>query len=173
MALLNAKTLIIVREAGDDDRQWGLQVVTDEWHSPLIERADEFIDVSNLPWLVAEIDGDRVGLATLLFGPDFLEIITIKSLVEGKGVGSALIANALSKAQDLGLRDLRLFTTNDNLDALGFYQKRGFRIHAIHKGSMTRARILKPSIPLVGHYGIKICDEIELRIQLHDFVTPR
>ena len=58
-------------------------------------------------------------------------------------------------------------TTNDNLPALAFYQKRGFRIVAVRPGAIERARVMKPSIPLCGLDSIPIRDEIELEIDLH------
>ena len=60
-----------------------------------------------------------------------------------------------------------LITTNDNLDALRFYQRRGFRITAIHAGAVddSRAR-LKPEIPEAGDHGIPLRDELELELTL-------
>jgi hypothetical protein len=57
---------------------------------------------------------------------------------------------------------LRLTTTNDNLDALRFYQRRGFRIMGVRQGAVDDARTLKPSIPAVGNYGIPLRDELDL-----------
>jgi hypothetical protein len=57
-------------------------------------------------------------------------------------------------------------TTNDNFPALRFYQKRGFRIVAVHPGAVERSRVMKPSIPLWGIDSIPIRDEIELEIPL-------
>jgi hypothetical protein len=56
-----------------------------------------------------------------------------------------------------------VITTNDNLDALRFYQRRGFRLAALHRGAVddSRAR-LKPQIPPIGDHGIKLRDELEL-----------
>jgi hypothetical protein len=65
------------------------------------------------------------------------------------------------------MKVLRVTTTNDNLNALRFYQRRGFRMTEIRPGAVDKARYLKPSIPLAGEFGIPIHDEIELerRIQ--------
>jgi hypothetical protein len=57
-----------------------------------------------------------------------------------------------------------LVTTNDNLDALRFYQRRGLRLVAVHAGAVDEARRLKPEIARVGEYGIPIRDEIELEL---------
>jgi len=94
------------------------------------------------------------------------EIVTINSLEEGVGVGSALLTAVKDKAKSLGCRRLWLITTNDNLNALRFYQKRGLHIAAVYPGAMERSRRLKPSIPLVGKDGIPLRDELELELSL-------
>jgi ribosomal protein S18 acetylase RimI-like enzyme len=50
-------------------------------------------------------------------------------------------------------------TTNDNLNALRFYQRRGFRITRVRPGVVNEARHINP---VVGEYGILIRDEIDL-----------
>ena len=61
-----------------------------------------------------------------------------------------------------------LITTNDNLDAIRFYQRRGFTIATVHAGAIEQSRTIKPSIPLVGSYGIPIRDEIEFEMLLSE-----
>ena len=61
---------------------------------------------------------------------------------------------------------LRVTTTNDNLNALRFYQRRGFRITAVRPGAVDEARRTKPSISTSGEDGIPIHDEIELERQV-------
>lgn len=53
-------------------------------------------------------------------------------------------------ALENGCRVLRLTTTNDNLPALRFYQKRGFVLHRLLPGAVERSREIKPEIPLLG-----------------------
>jgi hypothetical protein len=52
------------------------------------------------------------------------------------------------------------------LEALRFYQRRDFELVAVHRDLRETAQRLKPSIPLVGEFGIPICDEIELEKRL-------
>ncbi len=61
-----------------------------------------------------------------------------------------------------GVRRIWLVTTNDNLRALRFYQRRGMRITAVDRGAVDRARAVKPEIPLVGADGIELHDELRL-----------
>jgi hypothetical protein len=60
----------------------------------------------------------------------------------------------------------RLITTNDNLNALRFYQKRGLALVAVHRNALEESRRIKPEIPLIGSDGIPLRDEIELEIML-------
>jgi GNAT superfamily N-acetyltransferase len=62
-----------------------------------------------------------------------------------------------------GCTRLWVITTNDNVGALRFYQRRGFCLVAVHRGAVDRSRTnLKPEIPVAGAYGISLRDEIEL-----------
>jgi hypothetical protein len=54
-------------------------------------------------------------------------------------------------------------TTNDNTDALRFYQQRGFTLAGLRPGAVTDSRTrLKPEIPPVGEHGIPLRDEVLL-----------
>ena len=68
---------------------------------------------------------------------------------------------------DAGCARIWLTTTNDNLDAMRFNPRRGFRLRTIRSGAVERARAaLKPEIPVIGAYGIEMCDEIDLDLAL-------
>lgn len=113
-------------------------------------------------------DGETwVGLLTFLIKDGECEVTSLDSLREGQGIGSRLIDEAIAEARARNCKRLFLITTNDNLNALGFYQKRGFEIVAIYRGAVNRSRKRKPSIPLVGNNGILLRDEIELEIKLN------
>lgn len=110
--------------------------------------------------------GEIMGLITLAHSDEGCEIVSLDSLREDKGIGSALIEKVIEAARAKGCKRLFLITTNDNLRALGFYQKRGFEISAIHRGAVNESRKIKPSIALVGENGIPLRDEIELELML-------
>ena len=59
-----------------------------------------------------------------------------------------------------------MITTNDNLNALRFYQKRGFELVAVHPHAVDEARRIKLEIPMLGEDEIPIRDEIELEMLL-------
>jgi hypothetical protein len=57
-------------------------------------------------------------------------------------------------------------TTNNNLRALAFYQKRSFRLVGLVPGAIDEERNVKPSIPLVDAEGLPIRDELHLELPL-------
>ncbi len=91
------------------------------------------------------------------------EVLTLHATEQWHGVGTALIEAVEQMAAGHGCARLWLITTNDNADALRFYQRRGFQLAAIHRRAVDDSRSrLKPEIPAAGAYGIPIRDEIEL-----------
>lgn len=112
-------------------------------------------------------DGEEwIGLLTFVIENSECEVTSLDSLREGQGIGSMLIDKALKEARARGCKRLFLITTNDNLHALGFYQKRGFELVTIYRGAVNESRKIKPGIPLVGMNGIPLRDEIELETRL-------
>jgi N-acetylglutamate synthase-like GNAT family acetyltransferase len=92
-----------------------------------------------------------------------VEILTLHSDRRWSGIGTDLVAAVEEIAVSRGCRRLWLVTTNDNVDALRFYQRRGFRVAALHPGAVDRSRAeLKPEIPAVGEHGIALHDELVL-----------
>ena len=146
------------------DRDWVARHVAEHWGAEIVVAHGALYHPAALPGFVAEADGEAAGLVTFHIAGDACEIVTLDSLRPDQGIGTALIEAVKSAAGAAGCRRLWLITTNDNLHALGFYQKRGFRLVAVHPGAVDAARMLKPEIPLIGSDGIPIRDEIELEI---------
>ena len=95
------------------------------------------------------------------------ELLTLHAATRLSGIGSALVAVVVDTARAAACRRLWVVTTNDNVDALRFYQRRGFRISSVRPGAVDTSRErLKPEIPLVGNFGIPLRDEIELELDL-------
>src|SRR4051812_23581407 len=119
------------------------------------------------PALLAEEDGRVLGVLTSLLAPPQCEVLTLHVEERRRGLGTALLAEAGLIAADAGCARLWLITTNDNVDALRFYQRRGFRLAALYPGAVDESRArLKPEIPPVGEYGIPLRDELELELTL-------
>ena len=160
-----------IRPAVAADREWIERTLVGRWGSTLVVGRGRLCDAAALAALVAidtagEAQPQRVGLLTYRIEAEALEVVTIDSLRPRSGVGGALFEQAIRVARESGARRLRLTATNDNLHALRFYERRGLRIVAVHRGAVDRARLLKPSIPLVAENGIELHDELELELEL-------
>jgi GNAT superfamily N-acetyltransferase len=137
------------------------------WHSLRVARLGAVEQPLDHPALIAEQDGRLVGVLSYVVDGARCEVLTLHADVRGCGVGTALIAEAKRVAREAGCTRLWLVTTNDNIDALRFYQRRGFRLAALHPGAVddSRAR-LKPEIPEIGNHRIPLRDELELEHEL-------
>jgi ribosomal protein S18 acetylase RimI-like enzyme len=132
-------------------------------HSARVARLGELLDPSQHPALVAEDDGRIVGVLTYVPHRTETEILTLHVEGRWRGVGTALIGTLERLAAEAGQRRLFLITTNDNVDALRFYQRRGFRLAQLRPGAVDDSRErLKPEIPRTGNYGIPLRDELVL-----------
>lgn len=116
---------------------------------------------------IAEAGGVPTGFAIYRVETDSssAELLAIRSLTQWQGIGSALMSHTENYLARQGVRTIWLCTTNDNVDALRFYQQRGFRLSRLVVDAFTEVRRLK-GLPLegviTGSYGIPICDEIVL-----------
>ncbi len=119
-------------------------------------------DPTSLPGFIAVDGGERIGLATYHIEGKKCEVVSVDALCQFIGVGTALLDAVEKAARASGCEHLWCITTNDNLDALRFFQKRGFVLSDFRIGGMDRIRQLKPDIPTTGYYGIPVRDEIEL-----------
>ena len=128
-------------------------------------RLGELVHPLDHPALVAETAGGQLlGMLTYVPGRGWqqCEILTLHAGEQWHGAGTALI----EAAGQQGCTRLRVITTNDNVDALRFYQRRGFCLVRVHRGAVDRSRAtLKPEIPQAGAYRIPLRDEIELERQ--------
>jgi GNAT superfamily N-acetyltransferase len=132
-------------------------------NAALVSRLDQLVDARRQPAFLAEDDGELAGVATYVVGDTDCEVLTLHAVRPWRGVGTALLREVEQMAAEHGCTRLWLITTNDNVDALRFYQRRGFRFAKVHPGAVDASRLrLKPGIPEVGEYGIPIRDEIEL-----------
>lgn len=157
---------LTVRAATPTDLPAVQRVLTNSWGMPMVVGHGVQYDLTTLPAFVAERDGVLAGVLTYSIDNDQLEIVSIDAVSPGEGVGTALLAAAVADARRRGLRRVWLITTNDNLDALRFYQRRGLRLVGVRPGAVDLARQIKPSIPETGSYGIPIHDELTLELRL-------
>ncbi|MCM3575341.1 GNAT family N-acetyltransferase [Mesobacillus subterraneus] len=133
------------------------------WGSPKMVISSGVYDCSTLDGFAIVKENNIIGLITYVINDYECEIISLDSIEEGKGIGTLLVKEVENVAFEKKCKFIKLITTNDNLLALKFYQKRGFFISKVINNAVEKARKLKPEIPLIGNDGIPIRDEIELK----------
>ena len=149
-----------------DDLPHLRQFWIDHWGGEEMIARGRIYRPEQLEGFVIENGDEWVGLLTFAVEGGECEVTSLDSLQERRGLGSMLIEKAVEEARSRGCSRLFLITTNDNLNALGFYQKRGFEIVAVYRGAVNESRKRKSGIPLVGMNGIPLRDEIELEMKL-------
>jgi ribosomal protein S18 acetylase RimI-like enzyme len=144
------------------DEPWAVTLLVERWGATQMVTRGRVVDVAALPAFLALVGGAPAGLVSYELAGEACEITSLDSTREGLGVGTALLAAVREAARAAGCTRVWLITTNDNLHALRFYQRRGFVLAALHRNALAESRRLKPSIPAVGQDGIPLRDEIEL-----------
>ena len=155
-----------VRPLRDEERGWLKQQLIRLWGTAQLVSRGHIHEAAKLPALVCEDGDEPVGVVTYDIRDRQCELVTLNAFEDGRGVGSALLAAVAKEATAQGCRRLWLITTNDNLRALAFYQRRGLRLAALYPGAVDESRRIKPSISLVAENGIPIRDELELELVL-------
>jgi len=163
--------IFTIRPLVPADRNWVAHFLDEHWHSTKIVSRGVAYYAHLLPGFVAEMtnapeDAPPAGLLTYHIDGKNCQVITLNSLQQGIGVGAKLLEMVKQVALDMGCKRLWLITTNDNLEALRFYQKRGFHLVAVYPNALAESRKLKPQIPIMGIDDIPLRDEIELEILL-------
>jgi N-acetylglutamate synthase-like GNAT family acetyltransferase len=154
-----------IRPVNSDDGDWIAQFITQRWGAEFIAAHYEVFHCRDLPGFIAVEREKKVGLLTYKIVAGDCEIVSLDSLRPCAGIGTSLIDAVKRAAVESGCRWLWLVTTNDNMNALRFYQKRGFSMVKINRNAIEFARKLKP-VPLIGVDGIPLRDEIELEMIL-------
>ena len=158
--------LRIAPPAGAADRAWLVDLWRAAWGGEAMVTRGRTHRLADLDALIAWAGAARVGAATYRLGEGVAELLSLNADPRGRGVGSALLAAVEAAARAAGRRRLWLVTTNDNLDALRFYQRRGYRLVALFPGAVDAARALTPAIAAVGCHGIPLRDELVLEKRL-------
>jgi ribosomal protein S18 acetylase RimI-like enzyme len=161
-----APQTVSVRPVEDSDRDWLRETLTQLGQLRIVSRGHLTEDAARLPGLLAERGGSTVGYALVRVDRGELEVVALQALRRREGIGTALLAAAADEARRAGCARAWLITTNDNLDALRFYQRRGWDLVALHHDCVTAGRKLKPELPEVGDYGLPIRHELEFELLL-------
>jgi len=157
---------VFIRPVEDSDREWLRETLTQYGHVRIVSRGRLTEDAAKLQGFLAERAGTKVGYVLVRHENDELEVVALEALTRRQGIGTALLAAAADEARKAGCARAWLITTNDNLDAVRFYQRRGWDLVALHRDAITAGRQLKPEIPEVGDYGLPIRHELEFELLL-------
>ncbi len=152
---------VFVREATDADAAATLELFERDFRRTTVLAFGELMALSELPSIVAEMKDDVAGALAYRLLPDALQIVALATdpLWQRSGVGGYLVAEAELIARRLRLPRVIFCASNDNLPALYFYQRRGYRITEVLPGAMLPH--VKPAFAC-GFAGIPVRDEIRL-----------
>ena len=150
----------------DTNRAEADRYIKDEWGGPMIATLGNLYDSSILPGYAALEEGRTIGAILYRISDGECEIAALYSLLQNRGVGTALIRRVTETAREHRCRRIWLITTNDNTHAIRFYQKFGFALRAVHIGSFEVTRRLKGELPATGNDSIPIEHEFEFEILL-------
>jgi ribosomal protein S18 acetylase RimI-like enzyme len=155
---------VFVREATDLDRAAARELFARDFGRTKVVAYGEVMDIDQMPALVAVRYEDRSGALAYRLHGDALHIVALATdpMWQRSGVGGHLVAEAELLARRLNLRRLVVSTTNDNLPALYFYQRRGYRMTHFVQNSV----IMHTGQEASGFAGIPVRDEIRLEKML-------
>jgi ribosomal protein S18 acetylase RimI-like enzyme len=151
---------VLVREATDTDRAAARELFARDFGRTKIVAYGEVMDIDQMPALVAVRYQDPSGALAYRLHGDALHIVALATdpMWQRSGVGGHLVAEAELLARRLKLRRLVVSTTNDNLPALYFYQRRGYRVTDFVPNNV----IVHTGQKVSGFAGIPVRDEIRL-----------
>ncbi len=158
---------ITIRKIKPSDINWIKKIFIDYWNGDFVVSKGKIHKPEELEGFIAEINNKKVGLVTFKLVRGKIEIVTLNSFLKRKGIGNSLLEKVIKLAKIKKVKIIWLITTNDNLNALKFWQKRGFNIVKIYPNAIKISRKIKPQIPLIGQNGIPLKDEIELEIKIN------
>lgn len=148
------------------DRELVNAFIREHWYTTTMVIRGKEIDMTQTEGFYFAEGNDIIGLITYMVYDNTLEITSLDSMRENQGIGSKLIEIVIQEAKERKLHRIVLITTNDNINAIRFYQKRGFDMAHLFHNALDISRKLKPDIPLIGENNIPLRHEIEFELFL-------
>ena len=138
--------------------------IKQHWYTTTMIIRGKEIDMTKTEGFFFSEEENIIGLITYIVYNDILEITSLDSLQENQGIGSKLVEAVIHEAKERKYQKIVLITTNDNINAIKFYQKRGFDMVHLFHNALDISRKLKPEIPLIGENSIPLRHEIEFEL---------
>lgn len=110
--------------------------------------------------------GETLALASWTMRGDVGLLCALHALKSGQGAAVHLLDAVKAAAKAKGATRLLAMLTNDNLPAMAFYQKQGFRFSGLYVEAIDHYRSVIPTIIRTGHQDIPVRDALELEIGL-------
>ncbi|MCX8007333.1 MAG: GNAT family N-acetyltransferase [Coriobacteriia bacterium] len=150
-----------IRPAVASDRHEIEAICDQAWGETEIDVFGRTFDVLACDNLVAIAEDGFAGLISLAIDRGELAVVllTVYPRYQGSGVGAALVEAAVGIARERRLPFIKVATTNDDIPALYFYQRRGFVLYELVAGEMVDHH--GEVVP--GFAGIAVRDELHLR----------
>jgi len=156
----------MIRRITKQDIVWIREKFIERWDSDFLVSLGKIHKPEELDGFILLTENDKTGLVTFQLAGKELEITSVDSFDEHKGIGRKLIQTVIDFAKQNNVHRIWLTTTNDNFRAMKFYQKAGLVMVQVHRNAIEKARQIKPSIPRIGQDGIPLRDEIEFEMKL-------
>lgn len=125
---INQHNDIVFEKIHKDNRNTVNEFILKNWFSTTMAVRGRIVDMTKLDGIIAIENNKIIGLITYEIVDGELEIMSLDSIYEKHGIGTKLINNVFQIAKDNNCIKIKLITTNDNINAIKFYQKRGFNI---------------------------------------------
>ena len=140
--------------------------IKQHWYTTTMIIRGKEIDMTKAEGFYFSEEKNIIGLITYIVYNDILEITSLDSLQENQGIGSKLVEAVIHEVKERKCQKIVLITTNDNINAIKFYQKRGFDMAHLFRNTLDISRKLKPEIPLIGENSIPLRHEIEFELSV-------
>lgn len=156
-----------IKKIEEKDKKIISEFLLKEWgNTVIVLREGEIFDLKDEAGFVI-YDRDKViGLITYRISNNRCEILSLNSNIENQGIGTALIEKVKEYTKINNCSILHTITTNDNLRAIGFFQKRGFHLAKLYVNAMDIVRKVKPEVPVKGDNNIPLNDELEFEMNI-------
>lgn len=135
-----------VRALDDRDRGWLRDLVAETWSLPVVSPGRVYDDPSALDGVVAEHDGERLGILTYDRREAEWEVVTLNATVSRRGAATGMMRAVRDAATAAGASRLWLITTDENIGAIAFYEAIGMRRARVHSNFVEVVARYKPAV---------------------------